>query len=94
MYDIIHAVLPTRLPLEDFYEEYSRLWRHVLELRYRLRGRARTYVQIGAALATGRVTWGALRKGMNLAQVFSRPETFLAAHRRPESGEAAVAATA
>jgi len=25
MFDIIHAVLPTKLPLADFYEEYSRL---------------------------------------------------------------------
>ena len=88
MYDIVHAVLPTRLPLEEFYEEYSRLWRHVLQVRYRERGRVRTYVQLGAALATGKVTLGAVRKGMNLAKVFSRPETFLAAHRRPASGAA------
>ena len=81
MFDIIHAVLPTKLPLEEFYEEYSRLWRHVLDVRYRERGKLRTYVQLGAALATGRVTVGAVRKGMNLAKVFSRPETFLAAHR-------------
>jgi radical SAM superfamily enzyme YgiQ (UPF0313 family) len=81
MYDIVHAVLPTRLPLAEFYAEYSRLWRHVLEVRYREKGRLRTYLQLGAALATGRVTLGAVRKGMNLASVFSRPETFLAAHQ-------------
>lgn len=81
MFDIIHAVLPTKLPLDEFYEEYSALWRHVLEVRYRMRGKARTYLQMGAALATGKVTLGALRKGMNLAKVFSKPETFLAAHR-------------
>jgi radical SAM superfamily enzyme YgiQ (UPF0313 family) len=84
MYDIVHAVLPTTLPLDEFYEEYSRLWRHVLQVRYRLRGRARTYVQLGAALATRKVTWGAVKKGMNLAKVFSQPETFLEAHRRSE----------
>lgn len=80
MYDIVHAVLPTNLPLAEFYEEYSRLWRHVLDVRYRLRGRVRTYVQLGAALAMGKVTLGAVKKGMNLAKVFSKPETFLAAH--------------
>jgi len=80
MYDIVHAVLPTKLPLEEFYEEYSRLWRHVLEVRYRERGKLRTYVQLGAALATGKVSLGAVRKGMNMAKVFSRPQTFLAAH--------------
>src|SRR5688572_17908075 len=56
MYDIIHTVLPTKLPLEEFYREYARLWRHSLEVRYQLRGRARTYLQMGAALATGKVS--------------------------------------
>jgi hopanoid C-3 methylase len=89
MYDIIHTVLPTRLPLEEFYAEYSRLWRHVLEVRYRLRGKARTYLKMGAALATGKVSLGAVRKGMNIAKVFSKPETFLAAHDRPQRPTAA-----
>jgi len=80
MFDIIHAVLPTKLPLDEFYREYAGLWRHVIEVRYQLRGRARTYFQLGAALATGKVSLGSVRKGMNLAKVFSRPETFLAAH--------------
>ncbi|HEV2853672.1 MAG TPA: radical SAM protein [Thermoanaerobaculia bacterium] len=81
MYDIIHAVLPTKLPLDEFYEEYSRLWRHVLDVRYRHRGKLRTYVGLGAALATGKVSLGAVRKGMNIAKVFSKPETFLRAHQ-------------
>lgn len=80
MYDIVHAVLPTTLPLEEFYAEYSRLWRHVLDLRYRTRGKMRTYLQLGAALVTGKVSPGAVRKGMNIAKVFSEPETFLSAH--------------
>jgi hypothetical protein len=76
-------VLPTKLSLQDFYEEYSRLWRHVLDVRYRHRGKMRTYFAMGAAVATGKVTLGALRKGMNIAKVFSKPETFLSAHREP-----------
>jgi len=80
MYDIVHAVLPTKLPLDEFYAEYSALWRHILDLRYRIRGKARTYLQMGAAVATGRVSISSLRKGMNIAKVFSRPETFLEAH--------------
>lgn len=80
MYDIVHAVLPTKLPLEEFYEEYSRLWRHVLEVRYRYRGKFRTYAGLGLALATRKVSLGAVRKGMNIAKVFSKPETFLEAH--------------
>ncbi len=82
MFDIVHAVLPTTLPLEDFYQEYSGLWRHTLDVRYRHRGKLRTYVQLGAALATGKVTFNAVKNGMNIAKVFSRPETFLRAHGR------------
>lgn len=81
MFDIIHAVLPTKLSLEDFYAEYANLWKHVLATRYKIRGKARTYIQLGAALATGKVELSSVRKGMNMAKVFSRPETFLAAHR-------------
>lgn len=94
MYDIVHAVLPTKLPLEEFYEEYTGLWRHVLDLRYRHRGRLRTYAGLGLALATGKVTLGAVRKGMNLAKEFSRPETFLAAHSPVPSRPAEAAALA
>lgn len=81
MFDIVHAVLPTRLPLEEFYDEYSRLWQHALEVRYRHRGKMRTWIQLGAALATRKVTLKAVRNGMNIAKVFSKPETFLRAHR-------------
>ncbi|HEY4573316.1 MAG TPA: radical SAM protein [Thermoanaerobaculia bacterium] len=89
MYDIIHAVLPTRLPLADFYEEYSRLWRHVLDVRYRHRGKFRTYFGLGLALATGKVSPGAVRKGMNIAKVFSDPQTFLKAHEELGAEEGA-----
>jgi len=80
MYDIVHAVLPTKLPLNEFYAEYSRLWRHALDVRYQYKGKLKTYMQLGAALATRRVSFNAVRKGMNIAKVFSRPETFLEAH--------------
>jgi radical SAM superfamily enzyme YgiQ (UPF0313 family) len=90
MYDIVHAVLPTRLPIEEFYEEYARLWRTSLEVRYRERGRLKTYVQLGAALATGKVTLGAVKKGMRIASHFSKPETFLEAHRESEARTMAV----
>jgi radical SAM superfamily enzyme YgiQ (UPF0313 family) len=83
MYDIVHAVLPTKLPLDEFYAEYSGLWRHALDVRYKYRGKLKTYVQLGAALATGKVSLHAVRKGMNIAKVFSRPETFLKAHEQP-----------
>ncbi len=92
MFDIVHAVLPTKLPLADFYEEYSRLWRHVLDVRYRHRGRVRTYFQIGLAVASGKVGLGDVRRGLGLAGTFSKPETFLEAHRGLPESEARAAA--
>jgi len=80
MYDIVHAVLPTTLSLDDFYKEYSALWRHALDVRYRYRGKWKTYVQLGAALATGKVSLNNVRRGLGMAKTFSNPETFLRAH--------------
>src|SRR5438477_3557550 len=80
MYDIVHTVLPTKLPLRDFYEEYSRLWPLSLDVRYRTRGKMRTYVQLGAALATGKVSLTNVQRGLGMAKTFSKPQTFLSAH--------------
>ncbi|MFN7963418.1 MAG: radical SAM protein [Thermoanaerobaculia bacterium] len=81
LFDIAHAVLPTRLPLDEFYREYAGLWQHATEVRYRLHGRLRTQLELLAALATGRVTFTALRKGMRMGSVLARPRSFLKAHR-------------
>lgn len=79
-FDIVHAVLPTKLPLDEFYAEYARLWAFSLEVRRAHRGRLSTWMGLVLALATGRVKWSSLRKGMMLARVFSDPRTFLKAH--------------
>jgi len=92
MFDIVHAVLPTALPLERFYEEYSRLWRWTLDVRYKHRGRLRSWAHLAAALVSRRVSIDAIRKGMNIARVFSRPETFLQAHRQMAGGRPAAVA--
>ena len=92
MFDIVHAVLPTKLSLEEFYEEYSKLWNWSLQVRYKERGRLQTYLRLFGALVTGRVTMDAVRKGMNMAQVFSQPETFLQAHRESEIRQASSSA--
>jgi radical SAM superfamily enzyme YgiQ (UPF0313 family) len=80
MYDIVHTVLPTKLPLDDFYAEYSALWRHALDVRYKNRGKLRTYFALGAAVATGKVSIKNVKRGLGMAKTFSKPETFLRAH--------------
>lgn len=80
LFDIVHSVLPTKLGLKDFYEEYSRLWDWSLQVRYKHRGKMKTYLAMVMAIATGRVSLNAIRKGMNMARVFSNPDTFMAGH--------------
>jgi len=84
LFDIAHTVLPTKLPKEEFYEEYAGLWRHALKTRYKRRGFVRTHAEMGLALATGKLTLKALKKGMNLSKRFSTPETFLRGHQESE----------
>ncbi|MCB1033788.1 MAG: radical SAM protein, partial [Acidobacteria bacterium] len=81
LFDIAHAVLPTRLPLDEFYAEYAGLWKHAVDVRYRIHGRMRTHLELLAALALRKVTFTALRKGMRMGSVLGRPESFLRAHR-------------
>ncbi len=86
MFDLLHTVLPTRLPLADFYDEFSRLWRWLMEVRFKHRSKTMFYAKLAAAVATRKVTFKSLRKGMNLASAFSKPDAFLNRHR--ELGEA------
>ncbi len=83
LFDIAHAVLPTKLPLEEFYQEYAGLWQHALDTRYKIEGRLKCYVGLFAAIATRKVTFGAMVKGMRLgiSNALSKPESFLRAHR-------------
>jgi len=80
LFDIAHSVLPTKLPLHEFYAEYAGLWKHAVDVRYRLEGKVKTHLGLVAALATRRVTLTAIRKGMRMGNVLSNPETFLRAH--------------
>lgn len=81
LYDLEHAVTPTRLPLEEFYREYAGLWRHALDVRYRERGWARSQLRLVLGLATGRITPASLRKGLRIGKTLSRPAEFLKGHQ-------------
>ncbi len=83
LFDIAHSVLPTKLSLDDFYEEYAGLWNHAMQVRYEHRGRIRTQLKLLLAMVSGTVSSAAIRKGMRvgMGSVLSRPESFLRAHR-------------
>jgi radical SAM superfamily enzyme YgiQ (UPF0313 family) len=81
LFDIAHTVLPTKLPLDEFYREYAGLWKHAVDVRYQVEGRMKTNLGLIAALATGKVTVTALRKGMRMGNVLSSADSFLRAHQ-------------
>jgi hypothetical protein len=81
LFDITHTVLPTKMPLDEFYDQLAGLWRHTMDVRYAVNGRLKVHLGILAALATGKVTLSAMRKGMRMGTVLGRAETFLKAHR-------------
>jgi radical SAM superfamily enzyme YgiQ (UPF0313 family) len=85
LYDIAHTVLPTRLPLHEFYKEYCGLWSHAMDVRMKIRGRLKTNLEILAALASGKVTLKALRKGMRMGKVLSNPKHFLSGHESSQA---------
>ncbi len=85
LFDITHTVLPTKLPLDEFYRELAGLWSHATDVRYKIHGRLKTHLGLLAALAARRVTFSALGKGMRMGSVLSRPESFLKAHRESPS---------
>ena len=80
MFDIVHSVLPTKLPLEEFYEEYSALWRHVLGIRGKSEGKMKNYLRVAGALATGKLSLRNVQRGVGMAKRFSNPQTFLRDH--------------
>jgi radical SAM superfamily enzyme YgiQ (UPF0313 family) len=81
LFDIAHSVLPTKLPLDEFYREYAGLWKHAMDVRYKIEGKLRTHLALVGALATGRVTMSAIRKGMRMGNRLADRESFLRAHR-------------
>ena len=85
LFDIAHTVLPTKLPLDEFYREYAGLWKHAMDVRYQIEGKLKTHLGLLAAIATRRVTLTAIRKGMRMGSVLSDPASFLRAHGESEA---------
>ncbi len=81
LFDISHTVLPTRLPIDEFYRQYAGLWRHSLDVRYRLEGKLKTNFGLLMAVATGKVSVTGLRRGvLGWITRACDPESFLTAH--------------
>ncbi len=88
IYDLFHTVLPTKLPLDEFYREVAGLWGCSRQVFFKNRGKARFYLKLALGLLTLQISWGALRKGFDMARALSDHESFLHLHREREGAEA------
>jgi radical SAM superfamily enzyme YgiQ (UPF0313 family) len=78
-YDLWHAVLPTKLPLEEFYAEYASLWRTTAQL-VPARWRATMFLRgLGAAMK-GQLDFGHVRRLEREVRAMGDPQTYLRGH--------------
>ncbi len=85
LYDLFHSVLPTKLPLDEFYREVAGLWDWSRQVFYRHRGKAKFYFQLALGVVTGKVRPRMLRRGFDMAKALSDPDSFLQRHRESEA---------
>jgi radical SAM superfamily enzyme YgiQ (UPF0313 family) len=79
LFDLLHAVTRTRLPLEEFYREFAHLW----ATSYAIGSSHRSHRlwKLVRALATGSVSLSSMLLGMNMAKMLSDPQVYLVGHR-------------
>jgi radical SAM superfamily enzyme YgiQ (UPF0313 family) len=78
LFDCYHAVLPTRLPLADFYREFSKLYADTLQ------SYAHSRIDITGALrriGRGKLSPFHLRKLMKAVGMLANPDCYLAGHQ-------------
>ncbi|MFQ6098830.1 MAG: B12-binding domain-containing radical SAM protein, partial [Armatimonadota bacterium] len=81
LYDLFHAVLPTKLPLSRFYREFAGLWQTALSCRPRSKSWNRL-IRMAKAVLTGRLPVGLLRQGLRAIREMCDASMYLAAHVR------------
>jgi radical SAM superfamily enzyme YgiQ (UPF0313 family) len=78
LFDLFHAVTPTRLPLAEFYEEFASLYRAARTAHSRRRWHR--LAKLLGAVASRRVSLSNMRRGMNVARTLSDPSIYLLGH--------------
>ena len=77
LFDLLHAVVPTRLPLPEFYRELSRLYLSAYaQSGYAMSSLLRT----GGLILSGRVRWSHLARFTRTVRHFTDPSLYLLAH--------------
>ena len=78
-FDLWHTVLPTRLPLAEFYEEFAGLWRSAADSLTPAARRRRLLRGLGSVLR-GRMRWSHVRSITAAARALQDPAVYLRAH--------------
>jgi len=82
LFDCLHAVLPTRLPLTDFYQEFSKLYANTLVHYAQTRGEiANALKQIGKSP----LSLLHLSRFIKAVEMLADPKCYLAGHQNTES---------
>ena len=70
LYDLAHPVVPTKLPLEKFYEQMARLYRET----------TLSLSDVKRMIRSGQFPIDALQRAKNVLQHMTNPEYYLAGH--------------
>ncbi len=77
LYDCLHAVLPTKLPLNEFYEELSKLYKAFFETSVSGMESVRNALKM---LREGKASIALVKKLMRAAKMLINPECYLEGH--------------
>jgi radical SAM superfamily enzyme YgiQ (UPF0313 family) len=78
LFDLFHAVTPTRLPLAEFYQEFASLYRAARAVHSRRRWHR--LAKLLGALLSRRASLSNMRRGMNVVRTLSDPAIYLLGH--------------
>ena len=84
LYDLAHAVMKTKLPLQQFYEQYVSLWNLRDELQPSM-SRWELYKLVGQAALNNRGSLKLLRSAQNFMTGYSKIENYINDHKASEN---------
>lgn len=84
LFDLWHAVLPTRLELREFYTEFVRLWTAAAQSRP-WTSAVRRVLRLAGQVISGETPWPYLRAALRAARSLQDVDNYLLAHPAPRS---------
>ena len=86
IYDLFHTVMPTKLPLDEFYKEVAGVWSWSRHVFFKNRGKARFYLKMALGVLTGTDQLEGAAQGLRHGPGAERPREFSRAPPRARGG--------